>query len=475
MPHVRTVRFILVFLSSAALHAQPPSPVTWDPPQRISFTPYNSVYPRLFAFGDTVHLFWSASDGPDALYRRSTDGGKSWDAIQTIIDTVFITNFFPATTNQFAYAFFSRYSPSSGLNNPVIIRSLTAGAGFLPLSELAAIPNTNTYNGPTSARDSSVIYVSPYSTTSGGRARLGWSNDAGVGWLYTQGSTTPRDQVLFLSSGVHNAREMSGGSAPETAYLYSSNYGATWTTPFPLSTFDSQTSDEQVIAGTDEGKLYTVWRDGKYGSIGGFGASIILRRSIDFGLSWFDEQLLTTQPAGLFPQVSADGNHVAVVWVDDRQGSTRFRISTDGGASFFSEESLAAGRGSAIAISRRNVHVAWWEDVNGRAEIFYVKGRIAPTSVAELNSIPKEFALSQNYPNPFNGQTTIEFEVPQQAFVEITIHDLLGRQVATVMNKLMHSGTHSVQYNAAQLASGVYLYRMRTSGFQQTKKIVLIR
>ena len=99
----------------------------------------------------------------------------------------------------------------------------------------------------------------------------------------------------------------------------------------------------------------------------------------------------------------------------------------------------------------------------------------ATTSVKVTAHQPVGFELDQNYPNPFNPSTTIEFSIPQQSFVTLKVYDLLGREVASLVNKELQSGSYKTQFNASNLASGVYLYRLNADGFIQTKKLMLMK
>ena len=89
--------------------------------------------------------------------------------------------------------------------------------------------------------------------------------------------------------------------------------------------------------------------------------------------------------------------------------------------------------------------------------------------------VPDKFALKQNYLNPFNPSTTIEFQIPNSQFVSLKIYNILGEKVATLISKKLKAGSHTVRFNAAHLASGVYLYRLTAGRFILTKKLVVIR
>jgi hypothetical protein len=103
------------------------------------------------------------------------------------------------------------------------------------------------------------------------------------------------------------------------------------------------------------------------------------------------------------------------------------------------------------------------------------------TSVTDPSFLPRELVLYQNFPNPFNPTTTITYTLSSQerervrSQLTLKVYDLLGREVATLVNGVEEPGSKSVEWNAAGMASGVYFYRLSTAGFTQTKKLILAR
>lgn len=98
------------------------------------------------------------------------------------------------------------------------------------------------------------------------------------------------------------------------------------------------------------------------------------------------------------------------------------------------------------------------------------------TSIDEnMTPFPNEYYLYQNYPNPFNPATTINYQLPQTGFVTLKIYDILGKEVATIVNEQKSQGRYSVNFNAARLASGVYLYQIRVNDFVSSKKMLLLK
>ncbi len=98
-----------------------------------------------------------------------------------------------------------------------------------------------------------------------------------------------------------------------------------------------------------------------------------------------------------------------------------------------------------------------------------------PTDVKIVESTPVEYRLSQNYPNPFNPTTTIRFGLPERSTVTIKVFNLLGGEVATVVDGIFDAGERAVEFDAANLASGVYVYRLQAGTFTQTRKMVVMR
>jgi len=99
------------------------------------------------------------------------------------------------------------------------------------------------------------------------------------------------------------------------------------------------------------------------------------------------------------------------------------------------------------------------------------------TSVAEQigKTVPLQFGLQQNYPNPFNPSTTFQFSIPRNGNVSLKIYDVLGKEIATVINSSYSAGTYTVQWNASPFASGIYFYRLQSGTFSETKKLVVTK
>ena len=105
-----------------------------------------------------------------------------------------------------------------------------------------------------------------------------------------------------------------------------------------------------------------------------------------------------------------------------------------------------------------------------------VYGDTTVTSILQIgNTVPSSFSLHQNYPNPFNPSTKIKFGIPKGALVKLKIYDILGREVAVLVNEKLTAGIYEYDWNASALPSGVYFYRLEAGEFTESKRMVLVK
>jgi hypothetical protein len=89
--------------------------------------------------------------------------------------------------------------------------------------------------------------------------------------------------------------------------------------------------------------------------------------------------------------------------------------------------------------------------------------------------MPTDYALYQNHPNPFNSSTTIHYAIPTTSYITLKIFNLLGKEIATLVNGKQSAGKYEVQWNSVDLPSGVYVYRLEAGDFVATKKLILMK
>lgn len=144
-------------------------------------------------------------------------------------------------------------------------------------------------------------------------------------------------------------------------------------------------------------------------------------------------------------------------------------------------ESIQVGEDIAAPISNRSFEGlggSYAPYRNGSTNDPMIRAVIKNPSVGILpvsTVVPEKFSLSQNYPNPFNPATMINFSIPVNSFVRLSVFDVLGREVKQIVNSTLTPGSYSVDFDASALTSGVYFYTLTTSGFTDTKRMLLVK
>jgi photosystem II stability/assembly factor-like uncharacterized protein len=269
----------------------------------------------------------------------------------------------------------------------------------------------------------------PYRTTDGGET---WS-------YYSTREFTDFDAVSFVGRDLGLA--VGGNRIARTT-----NGGISWSSH---------------ASGTSHDLYGVVMNDTQRGVAIGHGGTII--RTSDGGMSWFPVQSGTTEVlrAISFP----DALNGTII------GNSGVVLTTnDGGETWTRQSRVPAAGAQAVSFRDRNVGVM----VGGTGILRTTNGGVTAAQSPSL-SIPSITSLEQNYPNPFNPQTTIEFTLSGRQFVELKVFDLLGREVAVLVNEVLEPGMHRRSLDGTSLASGVYFYRLHSEHGTLTNKMLLLK
>ena len=121
-----------------------------------------------------------------------------------------------------------------------------------------------------------------------------------------------------------------------------------------------------------------------------------------------------------------------------------------------------------------NIHINFrGTDVNGQVIV-------QANTELQIKGIPTYFALHQNYPNPFNPLTTIAYDIPKRSYVKLVVYDITGKEIATLLNKEVNEGFHSVRWNSKDnygnlVPAGIYFIQLQTNAFVKTNKMILLK
>jgi hypothetical protein len=241
------------------------------------------------------------------------------------------------------------------------------------------------------------------------------------------------------------------------------------------------------------GNIYILWSDQRNGVND---TEIFLIKSTDGGQTWGNTTRVnndTSSRQQFFPWIAIDPmtGFIYVIFYDRREtaGDTTdvyVAKSTDGGDSFInfkvSESSFVPNStvffGDYTNIAARNgkIFPIWMRlDVSELSVWIAIINDSTIVNVEEDKGIVDDFLLMQNYPNPFNPTTNIEFSIPKSEFVTLKVYNILGEEVATLVSKELSVRKYKYDWDASNLASGIYLYRIQAGNFVETKKMVLLR
>ncbi len=169
-----------------------------------------------------------------------------------------------------------------------------------------------------------------------------------------------------------------------------------------------------------------------------------------------------------------DNNNAGAIWVFTRTGGAWTQL----GSKLFGSGTVGNSGQQGISVASSSdgstfIEGGYTDNVSvGASWVFY-----NPTiGIIPISSeIPKSFSLSQNYPNPFNPTSNIKFDVQKTSFTVMKVYDIIGREVATLVNQQLQPGTYEVSFDGTNLPSGIYFYRLESGSFVETKKMSLVK
>jgi len=371
-----------------------------------------------------IYAFWTQawSICQPGFFTRSTDGGVTYEDCITIPDSPYAGTL------------------DVGSNGELYIGGV-GNSGF------AMAKSSN-------ARDSSQVvswdYYSIVDLDGQFIRHTGPNPGGGLGqvWIVVDSSSILQSQnIYFLCS----ANRLSNSDSLDVMFARSTDGGFTWSSPVRINDDTSSTNWQWfgTMSVAPNGRIDVIWLDTR-DNPGTYLSSLYYSYSLDEGVTWSQNEQLSASfdPHIGWPQQQKMGDYFDMV-----SGNNR-------------------------------IHIAWANTFNGEQDVYY--GYITPVvgnvKEDENTTLPKEVALLQNYPNPFNPVTKIEYSIPKTAKVEIVVFDILGREVAKLVNELKQAGKHEAIFDGSIYASGIYFYRiailsdkLKTESIIQTRKMLLMK
>ena len=209
----------------------------------------------------------------------------------------------------------------------------------------------------------------------------------------------------------------------------------------------------------------------------------VFDKSICYATTWGSSQVFKTSNHGDTWNITS--NNSGSGWGSDlcredptlvltgNYGSQAY-LTTNGGANFFNVNTGLSGAGAGIMVPERGYMLNMQTGSLYKLNVVYtVLTNVNENTVSNLN--PGNYELSQNYPNPFNPSTNIRFSLPNSGNISLKVYDQLGKEVTSLAEGFRNSGTYEISFNAANLSSGIFFYKLVTNDISLTKKMILVK
>jgi len=307
------------------------------------------------------------------------------------------------------------------------------------------------------------------------------STDNGTSWT-AAGLTNYYPQGLVVSD-----TNLFAGTYQSGAFL-STNNGTNWTainTGLMLLVNNLLVSGTNIFAGTWGGGIYrstnngTTWTAASDGLTSLFIHATVVSDTNLFAGTYFGSGVYLSTDNGTSWTTVNNGltnNNVRTLAVS---GSKLF-AGTDGSGVFLSTNNGASWTIASTGLTNTIVNALVVSDTflfAGTGDGVWRRplSEIITGIEYQIDGTPSQFELEQNYPNPFNPSTTIKYSIPTSEFVTLKIFDVLGNEIATLVNENKSAGSYEINFNASNLSSGIYLYTLQAESYTQTKKLILLR
>lgn len=455
-------------------------------------------------------------------YSYSTNGGLTWSGTQILDSTILpglTRNSDPVVTVDTAGNFYISViaiSPT-GSNLTLAVYKSTNGGVTFPNAYIASQTGledkewiTTDLNPASPYLNSLYISWTKFSGSTG--IHLVKSSNGGVNWsvpvrVSTATGNVQGSNVCVSPNGQINVVWLGYGGNANVMFDRSTDGGTTFGSditiasgafpnglPNDVGTFPFIAVDNS--GGPRNGWLYCVFADNRNGDCDAF-----LSRSTNAGINWsapvrINNDALSNGKIQYWPVVGVNEyGTIAVMFMDTRNTPDNtiieawLALSYDGGSTF-SNEAISSDQsptnipGSNVRfgdyvdldILGTNVVPVWTDERMGgfNMEIYTAEIGI-PVGIEQAAKMPSRFQLGQNYPNPFNPKTVISYQLSVNSFVTLKVFDVLGREVAILVNGEKLAGNYEVRFDGANLPSGIYFYTLKAGEFSETKKMVLVR
>ncbi|MFA5011284.1 MAG: T9SS type A sorting domain-containing protein [Ignavibacteria bacterium] len=310
------------------------------------------------------------------------------------------------------------------------------------------------------------------------------TTNAGINWFCTDSIPTSFFKIKFYDEniGMIASKYNTYHFTTDGGYNWSIQYNGNWHEPTKILCFDK---DVWIVLDNVVGINKTTnrgvnWTHMNFDSIGKKCAAIdFLTDTIAYSYSFNKKVFKSNNSGNNWTQIGTVSTNYTqyyndIIFLNSKTGYINYYAgvfkTTNGGYNWFNSVADSTTRFNALFFLNPDTgFVAGWKGLIYRTTTGGEKYNPPPIIT------PDKFKLYQNYPNPFNPITTIKFDVPISSSVKISVFDVSGRVLKTLVNDYFQAGTYSVEWNAAKNSSGVYFYKLIARDFTETKKMLIVR
>ena len=505
--------------------------LSWTADTRLTFSMGGAYNPSVSISGGNLHVVWHdyRHSNYEIYYKGSQNNGLSWGTDKRITNNS-ASSFYPSVASTGNIVFIVWQDGRFG-NDEILFKS-SPDNGNNWGSDTSAIRLTNAAGfswAPTISAEDGKVHVA-WRDDRDGNYEIYYkrSNNNGSDWsadkrLTNNSAWSSSPSVYSSGNNVHVVWEDQMFSSPEILYRRSSDKGSSWGNDSAITRLTTNPADKLnpciFVSGN---AAHVIWRDRR-----NLNFEIYYKRSLNTNFSLYSKQNLNKpiydyqnifdtiivpndNPAGYTAEINLMIDTVMHSNTGDleftliHQGISDTVIYQSGGigdnfiGTVLDDDSQNPVSGGTAPFTgtykpfkplsqfiNSNPAGLWilkvYDRAAGNTGFFKAWGLTIdisnnPIGINSISAeVPQRFSLKQNYPNPFNPVTNINFSIPKTGLVKLTVYDAAGKITAELFNGELEAGTYNYDFDASQLASGIYFYKLESNDFSQTKKMVLIK
>ncbi|MCX7833430.1 MAG: T9SS type A sorting domain-containing protein [Ignavibacteria bacterium] len=397
--------------------------------------------------------------GGDSILIKTTNGGINWIIQQLPVQITVRSIYFTNENEGFILGDWMSSTPSE--SKIYFLKTTNSGNSWsiINLHQVQSIGTIAYSKNFIIVTDNVILKTYSEFTGSSSSGRILKSTNGGVNF-YTVLNFGDMSGVSFVDLNTGWAMGTASSSSPLFSVFKvfkTTNQGENWFNVY---------TDSQPSSGGLQGKAIKFFNQSTGYILATLGNTRFMKTS-NGGINW------TTNQYNHYNNRTMFFSDLNTGWIggSSSTGSSNIRKTIDAGVMWI--EQNQSGTGIINKLFFINNNIGW--AVGNSGLILKTTNGGTSTIKSLSNSLPSEYLLKQNYPNPFNNLTKFEFHIPESADIKLIIYDLLGREIMSIVDESLQAGIYIVDFDASNLASGVYLYRLLSDKFSDVKLMVLIK